>query len=78
MSQLKPQSLTAKMWGEISGKRSNDIGFNAIYRTNQIPGLLMLIDFEKAVDTISWKCTYSTLDFLILEFRSKKLYPNFS
>lgn len=23
----------------------------------------MLIDFEKAFDTISWKCIYQTLDF---------------
>lgn len=30
---------------------------------NQIPGLLMLIDFEKAFDTISWKFIYQTLDF---------------
>lgn len=30
---------------------------------NQIPNLLMLIDFEKAFDTISWKFIYQTLDF---------------
>ena len=30
---------------------------------NQIPGLLMLIDFEKAFDSIAWKFIYQTLDF---------------
>lgn len=29
---------------------------------NQIPGLLMLIDFEKAFDSISWNFIYKTLD----------------
>lgn len=29
---------------------------------NQIPGLLMLIDFEKAFDSISWRFIYQTLD----------------
>lgn len=30
---------------------------------HRIPGLLMLIDFEKAFDTISWKFIFETLDF---------------
>lgn len=30
----------------------------------QIPGLLMLIDFERAFDTISWELSNQTLDFL--------------
>ena len=30
---------------------------------HRIPGLLMLIDFEKAFDTISWKFMFETLDF---------------
>lgn len=29
---------------------------------NSIPGLLMLIDFEKAFDSISWDFIYQTLD----------------
>ena len=29
----------------------------------KIPGLLMLIDFEKAFDTISWNFIHSPLDF---------------
>ena len=32
--------------------------------TENIVGLLMLIDFEKAVDSISWKFMYNTLEFL--------------
>ena len=30
---------------------------------NNIPGLLVLIDFEKAFDSISWKFIYKTLEF---------------
>ena len=32
--------------------------------TKNIPGLLMLIDFEKAFDLISWKFIYKTLTYL--------------
>lgn len=31
---------------------------------HRIPGLLMLIEFERAFDTISWKFIFETLDFL--------------
>ena len=30
---------------------------------NDVPGLLMLIDFEKAFDTVSWKFIQETLCF---------------
>lgn len=30
---------------------------------NDIPGLLMLIDFEKAFDSISWNFIYKALEF---------------
>ena len=30
----------------------------------QKPGLLMLIDFKKAFDSISWKFIYNVLEFL--------------
>ena len=30
----------------------------------KIPGIILLIDFEKAFDSISWKFMYQTLDFL--------------
>ena len=32
--------------------------------TKNIPGLLILIDFEKALDSLSWKFLYSVLEFL--------------
>ena len=32
--------------------------------TKNIPGLLMLIDFEKAFDSISWNFIYKTLTYL--------------
>ena len=32
----------------------------------QQPGLLMLIDFEKAFDSISWKFMYNVLEFLYI------------
>ena len=32
--------------------------------TKNIPGLLMLIDFEKAFDLISWNFIYKTLTYL--------------
>ena len=40
--------------------------------SNDVPGLLMLNDFEKAFDTLSWKFIQETLVFfLILVFQSK-------
>ena len=32
---------------------------------NNIPGLIMLIDFEKAFDTISWQFISQVLDFFL-------------
>ena len=34
-----------------------------ITESNNLTGLLMLIDFEKAFDSISWKFIYKTLQF---------------
>lgn len=42
---------------------------------NQIPALLMLIDFENVFDTISWKFIEETLN-VFWDF-DQKLVPNF-
>lgn len=39
----------------------------------QIPGLLMLIDFEKAFDTISWEFINQTLEFFNFSNKQKKM-----
>lgn len=41
---------------------------------HRIPGLLMLIDFEKAFYTISWKFIFETLDFF--KFGPFTMEPN--
>ena len=38
---------------------------------NQIPGLLILIDFEKAFDSISWNFIFQTLDLFNFGFSIK-------
>ena len=35
-------------------------------KENNIPGMLLLIDFEKAFDSVSWSFMYKTLHFLTL------------
>ena len=41
---------------------------------NEIPGLLMLIDFQKAFDSVSWKFLYTMMTYLFLA--SKKIFVN--
>ena len=42
-----------------------DILFEA--KQEEIPGLLLSIDFQQAFDSISWKFIHKTLDFFILD-----------
>ena len=35
-------------------------------KEKNIPGMLLLIDFEKAFDSVSWRFMYKTLNFSIL------------
>lgn len=44
---------------------------------NDIPGLLMLIDFEKAFDSISWNFIYKALEFFGLWTINKEVDKNF-
>ena len=53
--------------GFIKGRRiseSTRLIYDLMYYTEkkQIPGLLMLIDFEKAFDSVSWNFLYKMLE----------------
>ena len=52
-----------------------NLSYHGTYNIENIDGLLMLIDFEKAFDSISWKFMYNTVEFLGLV---KLLYIGFS
>jgi len=43
---------------------------------NDMPGILLLIDFEKAFDNIAWSFIYKTLYFfgLVLQFSNEFLF----
>ena len=44
---------------------------------NDIPGILMMIDFEKAFDTVSWKFIHKCLDFFNFGSSIKKWISTF-
>ena len=66
---LKPFSdilISQGQSGFIKGRRigeSTRLIYDLVYYTEEkrIPGLLMLIDFEKAFDSVSWKFLYKVL-----------------
>ena len=68
---LKPsldQLISDCQTGFIKGRQISDstrLIYDMIHQTElkNIPGLLMLIDFEKAFDSVSWKFLYKVLSF---------------
>ena len=56
--------------GFLPGRQISDVTrliYDLMVYTEQknIPGLLMLVDFEKAFDSVSWKFLYKTLNFFL-------------
>ena len=47
-------------------------------RKQNIPGLLLSVDFEKAFDTVSWKCIQKTLTYFNFGDSMKKWITVFS
>ena len=63
-----PHIISSHQSGFLSGRSITDLTrllWDLINYTgkNKIPGLLMLIDFEKAFDSVSWNFLYKVLDF---------------
>ena len=61
--------ISPEQSGFISGRYISDItrliyDLMSIAEEQNIPGLLMLVDFEKAFDSISWNFLYSVLKLL--------------
>lgn len=63
LDKLINNDQTGFLKGRFTGENLRLI-YDLMYYTEQynIPGLLMLIDFEKAFDTISWSFISKTLD----------------
>ena len=63
-----PHIISSHQSGFLSGRSIADstrLVYDLMSHTekNKIPGLLMLIDFEKAFDSVSWSFLYKVLDF---------------
>ena len=61
--------ISRSQCGLIQGRYISEVTrliYDVINHTekSKIEGLLMLIDFEKAFDSISWKFLYNVLDYL--------------
>ena len=65
LSKLIARSQTGFIRDRFIGEYTRLIYDIMVYTDiENIDGLLMLIDFEKAFDSISWKFMYNTLEFL--------------
>ena len=70
-ARLKPHLehiISSSQSGFLKGRHMGEctrIIYDIMYHTEKkhIPGLLMLIDFEKAFDSLSWKFLYKTLNY---------------
>ena len=67
MKTVLDKIISVTQRGFIAGRQISDCT-RLVYdvmqaaETNNLPGLLLLIDFQKAFDSISWKFLYKTLD----------------
>ena len=69
LNKLIRQDQKSFIYGRFIGENIRfiyDIRFES--QNQNIPGLLLSIDFEKAFDTVSWKFINRILDYLILVF----------
>ena len=70
-ARLKPRLehiISSSQSGFLTGRHMGEctrIIYDIMYHTEKknIPGLLMLIDFEKAFDSVSWQFLYKTLNY---------------
>ena len=70
-ARLKPHLediISSSQSGFLKGRHMGEctrLVYDIMYHTEnkKIPGLLMLIDFEKAFDSVSWKFLYKTLNY---------------
>ena len=63
-----PSIINDDQTGFISGRYIGEnirISYDILYYTDKhkLPGMLLLFDFEKAFDSVSWDCLFRVLDF---------------
>ena len=82
-----PQIINSDQTGFIPGRfigENTRLIYDILFHTelNDLPGLLLLIDFEKAFDSVSWKFINEVLDFFnfgpSIKLWIKTFYTNIS